>query len=187
MKKLTAAVLALLLLCACTARFPAPKVPDGWEEYSCGSLHLFYPESEYSVVSSADTLLELTKEEGTATIRAERTKDTAMSDDYPASLAETMAEYHDTLYEETYGLPFDTSAGETESRTKTKGNGKCLCISYDIETTGSLVALKMTASYYHVIYREDKDTCIITFCIVSDGGIRAEEYFGDIISKIYIE
>ncbi len=187
MKKL-AAVLALFVLCGCTARFPAPKVPDGWTKYTLGSLHLFYPENEYSVVSYADAFIELAKEEGTAVIRAERTRNTAQFDEgYPVSLAEAAADYHDALYEETYGLPFDTFAGETKCEIKVRGNGKCRCLSYDIETSGLLVALKMTASYYHVVYREDKDTCIITFCIVSDSGIKAEEYFDDIIEKVFIE
>ena len=184
MKKLIILFLIPLFLTGCRAKFPAATAPEGWNEYSAGPVHILYPESEYLPLSQSDSCVILSNEEGTAAIEIEKGREVPENFTF---LARNAAQQQDALYEEAYGLPFDTSFGEIRSETRTKGNGKCLCVSYEVETTGQLVALKMTASYYHVIYKGDKDTCIITFCIASDSGITAEEHFGDIIGKIYIE
>ncbi len=188
---LTAAFM-LLVLWGCTAKFPAITAPEGWAEYRQGPLRLFCPTDKYFSVSPSDAVLELTNEEGTASIRIEKAqgvpKDiTGLDENYLAELAEATAEYYDKLYEEAYGLPFDTSCRNLKSEIRTKGNGRCVCLSYDTETTATLVAITVTASCYQVVYTDGDDPYAVTFCIVSDNGISAQEYFGKIIGKLFIE
>ncbi len=194
----TVLMLAVMLcLCSCSggigenAKFPIPKAPEGWEEHITGPMHLFYPGDKYSKAET-DNGIKLTNDGQTAYVSVSKEKSlqgdiAEIDEEYLNELADSAAKYHDSLYEEAYGLPFDTAVKNLKSEVKNIGNGKCVCLSYDIETSTTLVAISMTASYYQVFCSGKGDVYAVDFCVLSEDGKSAEKYFSDIIGKMFVE